>query len=94
MKNQRECKHQDFRARVNVNRMEDSGRFIADIAITCAECDLPFEFTGPAAGIDWDRPTVSVDGTEMHAPIEPCYEPTIRTDAVFRMPPELHGRKH
>lgn len=88
------CEHKQFSATVAVNRMEDTGRFIADVKIGCVECGLAFEFIGPAAGIAWDRPTVSIDGTEMHVPIEPCYQPRLRHTASFEVPPELHGKKH
>lgn len=88
------CKHETFGAQVNVNRMEDTGRFIANVTIKCVECDLAFEFVGPAAGIAWDRPTVSLDGTELHVPIEPCHKPRLRSSATFNMPPEVRGTKH
>lgn len=94
MNDQKTCKHEQFGAQVNVNRMEDTGRFIADITIKCVECDLAFEFVGPNAGIAWDRPTVSIDGTELHTPIEPCYQPRLRSTATYQIPPEMHGVKH
>ncbi len=94
MNNQQTCKHENFAALVAVNRMEDTGRFISDVTIKCVECDLAFEFIGPSAGIAWDRPTVSIDGTELHCPIEPCLVPSLRTNVTFQMPPELHGVKH
>lgn len=94
MNDPKTCKHETFGAQVNVNRMEDTGRFIADVTIKCVECDLPFEFVGPAAGIAWDRPTVSIDGCELHAPIEPRYQVRLRETARFEMPPEFKGAKH
>lgn len=86
---QKACKHEGFAARVNVNCMEDTGRFIADVTITCMQCSLPFEFVGIPAGLAWDRPTVAVDGAEVHLPIEPQYQVTLRNHARLEVPPEL-----
>ena len=94
MNDPKTCEHRNFAAQVNVIRIEDTGRFIADVTITCVECDLPFEFIGPAAGIAWDRPTVSIDGQKLRVPIEPCYIVRLRNTATFAVPPELHGTKH
>ena len=58
------CPHKKFHANVRVNRLEDSGRFSADITIKCEECGEPFRFLGLPAGVDLDGAAVSVDGTE------------------------------
>ena len=91
---QKVCPHLSFRAQVNVNRMEDTGRFSADVTVWCAECKLPFEFVGVPSGLDWARPMVSIDGTELRAPIEPQYQVTLRQQSTLSVPPELHGAKH
>lgn len=91
---QKKCQHRQFHATVAVNRMEDTGRFMADITIACLECHLPFEFVGLQAGIAWDRPTCSITGDELHAPIEPQYLTQLRPSASFAMPPELAQPKH
>lgn len=88
------CEHKEFAASVAVGRFEDTGRFMADVRVQCKECGLPFRFVGVPAGISWDRPAVSIDNTELHAPIEPETEPRLQTMASFQMPPELGGIRH
>ena len=63
------CPHEHFAANVNVNRLEDSGRFCADVTIKCAQCDTPFRFLGLPCGIDLNGAAVSADGTESHLAI-------------------------
>lgn len=58
------CKHENFQAKVKVNRLTDSGRFSADVTINCIECGEPFRFLGLPCGTDLNGATVSVDGTE------------------------------
>lgn len=58
------CPHMNFAAQVDVIRLEDSGRFSADVRIRCADCDTPFRFLGLPAGVDLNGATVSVDGEE------------------------------
>jgi len=43
------CKHAAFKATVNVARLEDTGRFVAEISIKCCQCDLPFQFMGASS---------------------------------------------
>lgn len=84
--NPTDCPHLNFFARVNVARLEDSGKFVADIRITCTECDEPFRFVGVAAGLRFDGPACSVDGLELRAPIEPELEKQLHDRASFQMP--------
>lgn len=65
------CPHMEFRAMVGVNRLEDVGRFTADITIACAVCDLPFHFVGVPWGLSPAQPMASVGGAELRAPIAP-----------------------
>ena len=81
------CPHEQFRADVNINRLEDTGRFIADLRVRCVQCDEPFRFLNVAAGLAWDRPMCSIDELELHAPIEPQGAPSLQTSARFEMPP-------
>ena len=67
-----ECEHLDFEASVTVNRLEDVGRFAADVHIECRECGRPFLFVGLPGGLALDHPTVSVGWTEAHLPIQPA----------------------
>lgn len=65
------CEHEEFEATVEVNRLEDVGRFAADVRIKCRQCGKPFQFLGLPGGLAPDRPTRSVDGTEARLPIAP-----------------------
>lgn len=65
------CKHMVFAANVKVNRLEDSGRFMADISILCTECGIPFQFLGLEPGVDLDGARVSISGLEAHLAICP-----------------------
>ena len=65
------CDHKNFKANVAINRLEDSGRFMADVTVRCAECDLPFEFMGLEPGLNLNGAAVSIDGLELHIAISP-----------------------
>lgn len=65
------CSHTDFAAQVNVIRLKDSGRFVAEIHIKCLGCGTPFQFLGLKPGMDLDGATVSVDGLEANIAICP-----------------------
>jgi hypothetical protein len=65
------CEHPDFEAFVRVNRIEDRQAFVADVHVRCAVCGVRFRWLGLEPGLHYARPMVSVDGFELHAPIEP-----------------------
>lgn len=65
------CDHPDFEAKVTVNRLEDTGRFNADVSIRCVACQTPFRFIGLPYGLDLNGAAVSVDGTEARLTIAP-----------------------
>lgn len=65
------CKHMDFAASVNVARLEDTGRFMAEIRVTCADCGRPFQFLGLEPGIDLSGARVSINGLEANLAICP-----------------------
>jgi hypothetical protein len=65
------CPHMEFTTEVDVNRLEDTGRFQADIRIKCVGCGIPFRFIGLPAGLDLNGAAVSVDGTEGRFAIAP-----------------------
>ena len=72
-----ECLHNNFTCKAAVKRLTDSEGgpvtgYTADIEINCADCGIPFRFTGLPAGSHYYKPRVSVDGTELRAPIEPA----------------------
>lgn len=65
------CKHLKFDAVVRVARVEDIGRFIAEIRVKCIECGTPFQFQGIQPGMNYNGPTVSLDGLEANLPVFP-----------------------
>ncbi len=75
----RPCPHENFAATVEVNRIGtgDStdgtpAAYMADIRVRCSNCDEPFRWTGVPAGLSYAHPMVSVDETELHAPMRPA----------------------
>jgi hypothetical protein len=65
------CKHCAFDCNVDINRLEDIGRFVADVTIKCAECGVPFRFLGLPIGLDINSAMVSPDGTEARMGVAP-----------------------
>jgi len=65
------CDHHKFAAKVKVARLEDSGRFMAEIRVTCSDCGKPFQFLGLEPGLDLDGARVSIDGLEANIAIAP-----------------------
>ena len=65
------CAHHNFDCFVNVARIEDVGRFMADVTVRCADCGTPFRFIGLPTGLDLDGACASVDGTEARLAIAP-----------------------
>lgn len=65
------CEHKNFDAEVDVTRLEDSGRFQADVRIRCRDCGKPFRFIGLPAGLDLNGAATSVDATEGRFAIAP-----------------------
>lgn len=91
------CQHQNFEAYANVARLshDDGGPvtgYSADIGIRCADCGVPFRFNGLPAGASHVEPRVSVDGTELRAPIEPATHDKFLPRAQYEFP--RRGRKH
>lgn len=86
------CEHPEFRAEVDVNRLEDIGRFHADVRIFCAKCGEAFRFIGVPAGLSFTGPAVSVDGIELSLPIEPEGEKRLASSATFEMPKDQRAR--
>src|ERR1700679_3497679 len=68
------CAHERFSASVSVGRLQrDEGGpitgYTSDITVLCEECSFPFAFIGVAAGNHPSEPRVSIDGTELRAPL-------------------------
>jgi hypothetical protein len=69
------CNHETFNGSIDVGRITDEAGVIvyysADITITCSQCQMRFEFIGLPYGYSPYRPTVSLDGVTMAAPVMP-----------------------
>lgn len=65
------CKHETFDATVNVVRLEDVGRFQAEVMIACQQCHVLFRFIGLPYGLDLNGAAVSPDGTQARLAIAP-----------------------
>lgn len=65
------CEHQNFATDVQIARMENTGRFVAEIRIKCVDCGVPMQFMGLEPGFNFDGATVSLDGLEMNIGIHP-----------------------
>jgi hypothetical protein len=65
------CKHENFDGAIRIDRIEDKGRFMADIKVTCRDCGTPMQFMGLEPGINFDGATVSLDGLELRIGIHP-----------------------
>lgn len=80
------CPHVDFNCVAEVNRLVGEeprqGDIVAatgfqvDLTIACRDCGEPFVWVGPMAiGVSPGQPMVSVDGTELRAPLRPKSAP-------------------
>lgn len=87
-----QCMHEQFHVHANIIRLEDAGKYIAEIRVKCEQCDEPFRFLGVPAGLLNERPSCNVDGLELHAPIEPQGTPILHTKLRYEVPPKLPER--
>ena len=87
------CKHLNFDAKVKVNRIEDLEKFVAELTISCVECQKPFRFVGVPAGCSYERPTGSVDWLELRAPIEPEDSKRMATNVIYEVGDTVPGPK-
>lgn len=86
------CEHQQFVAKCDVGRLSEKEGgpitgYTIGVTVQCADCKLPFRFIGLAAGNHYAEPRVSVDGTELRAPIEPATHTKFEPRASYTMPP-------
>lgn len=77
----KDCKHENFKAEVKVGRLSqvEGGpvtHYCADVTVCCAECGLPFQFSGLPLGMSAYTATMSMDGLELRAPLMPMGEKT------------------
>lgn len=69
------CPHPDFASEVDVNRLTDSGKFMADVRIRCTACGCRFSFLGLLGGLHFDEPRCGAFGLEARLPITPFDKP-------------------
>ena len=65
------CKHESFSSEVAIARLEDTGQFLAEITIECAQCHRPFQFLGLSPGLDLRGAAMDLDGLEARLAIVP-----------------------
>ena len=65
------CDHKDFAVHAEVNRLEDTGQFMMDVTVRCAECNLPFQFMGLDPGLDLQGARVDLGGITARLAIHP-----------------------
>ena len=65
------CKHEGFACNVEINRLEDTGRFMADLKIECDQCGVEMVFLGLPRGIDMNGAATNTFGTEARLAIHP-----------------------
>ena len=59
------CQHnKEFESFVNVNIIEDTGVWMAELRIMCAECGMPMRFLGLPHGLNLNGAAVTMDGLE------------------------------
>ena len=68
------CPHENFNGEMDVNRLEDSGRFVVDVRVQCGDCNERFVFIGLDVGASLERPMMSFGGHEAHLPVKPASE--------------------
>lgn len=80
------CEHMDFSAKVAVNRLTDqAGKvngYMAEIRISCSQCDRQFQFLGLEPGIDTGGARVSIDGLEANIALCPQGEQPSTLDRI------------
>lgn len=64
------CDHTNQKATVRVINLEDTGKTMAEIEISCSDCGTPYRFIGLPMGMSLRQPSTDVDGTELRIPIE------------------------
>ncbi|MGH8082537.1 MAG: hypothetical protein ACREP7_18320, partial [Lysobacter sp.] len=56
---------------MKVARLEDIGRFMADVEIRCAQCGAQFQFLGLRPGLNLSGATCNLEATEARLAIAP-----------------------
>lgn len=55
-----------------MNYMEDTGQFMIDVKVTCAQCGQPFRFLGLPLGLNMSGATMDVDGLQARLALAPA----------------------
>jgi hypothetical protein len=66
-----QCAHEEFAGDIKVARFTDSGRFMAEITIKCAQCGTPFQFIGLEPGLHLGGARCSLNALEARIAIVP-----------------------
>lgn len=77
------CQHTNFSATVQISNLSDTGRWMSEIKISCAECGVPFAFKGLPIGANLDGAAVSADGTEARIAVEPVVTKSEPLKVIF-----------
>ena len=56
------CEHKAFEAHIQVNRLEDTQRFLVELYVRCSQCKTQFRFLGLPIGVHLNGATMSHDG--------------------------------
>jgi hypothetical protein len=86
-----DCAHENFKCQANIGRLSEGEGgpitgYCAGITVHCVDCGLPFRFIGLAAGNHYAEPRVSIDGTELRAPLEPATHTKFAASASYAFP--------
>ncbi len=66
------CSHENFSANVEINRMLDTGAFLANVTVQCSDCCERFVFVGLPQGMSYNEAMMSPFGHEARLPIKPA----------------------
>lgn len=77
------CQHTNLSATVQISHLSNTGRWLSEIKIICAECGVPFAFKGLPIGANLDGAAVSADGTEARIAVEPVTNREGKLKAIF-----------
>jgi hypothetical protein len=63
------CMHAKYSAQIGLTSIEESGKYVVSLQVTCDGCKKPFVFVGLPAGMDLYGTACSLDGTELRAAV-------------------------
>lgn len=80
------CMHMNFKAQCRITRLEDTGTFVVEVEVQCAECGEAFRFPKLPPAISTKTPCVNIDGTIATLPIEPEGQKRLSRKMTIEMP--------